>query len=96
MATADVASAAPAVPSFQRVEPGSVNIEIAKFHSYRGQEPKNVDEIASTFVDKFNKSLSSGDTQGIVNLFLDDCYLRDHLALSWDFRTLKGKNKLSK
>lgn len=95
MATARVASAAPIVPSFQRTEPGSTNIEIATFHSYRGEEPKNIDEIATTVIDKFNKALSSGDTRAILDLFLDDCYIRDHLALSWDFRTLKGKKKIS-
>lgn len=95
MATAQVASAAPVVPSFQRTEPGSTNIGIATFHSYRGEEPKNIDEIASTIIDQFNKALSTGDTQAILDLFLDDSYIRDHLALSWDFRTLKGKKNIA-
>lgn len=95
MASAKVASAAPAVPSFQRTEPGSTNIPIATFHTYRGEEPKNIDEVASILIDKFNSALDSGDTQAILNLFLDDCYIRDHLALSWDFRTLKGKRNIS-
>ena len=36
------------------------------------------------------RSLANKDYHGIANLFLQDGYWRDHLALSWDLRTLKG------
>lgn len=95
MATAKVASAAaPAVSSFRHTEPGSVNLSMATFPKATKEEPKDVDSIAQTLIDKFNAALSAEDTKAMVNLFLDDCYWRDHLALSWDYHTLKGKEKI--
>lgn len=95
MATAKVASAAaPAVSSFRHTEPGSTNLKVATFPNATKDEPKDVDNIAQTLIDKFNKALDNEDTKAIINLFLDDCYWRDHLALSWDYHTWKGKEKI--
>lgn len=95
MATAKVASAAaPSVSSFRHTEPGSINLSVATFPSATKDEPKDVDKIAQALIDRFNAALSAEDTKAILDLFLDDCYWRDHLALSWDYHTLKGKQKI--
>lgn len=92
MAAADVQK--PPVPSYERCEPGSVNLPIATFPRTTNQEPKDADGIASQAVAKFNAALEAGNIQGILNLFCTDCYWRDHLGLSWDLHTLKGKHKI--
>lgn len=92
MATAKVASST--TPAFRHTEPGSTNLTLATFPSATKDEPKDVDSIAQTLIDKFNSALSSGDTTAIIDLFLDDCYWRDHLALSWEYHTLKGTQKI--
>lgn len=95
MATAKVASAtAPAGPAFRHTEPGSVNLSMATFPAATKAQPEDVDKISKTLIDKFNTALSAEDTKAILDLFLDDCYWRDHLVLSWDFHTLKGKEKI--
>lgn len=92
MATAKVASAKPA---FRHTEPGSVNLSMATFPTATKDEPEDVDKIAQTLIDKFNTALAGEDTKAILDIFLDDCYWRDHLILSWDFHTLKGKEKIN-
>lgn len=96
MATAKVETPVqPVVPHFNRSEPGSVNIALASFPNSTKQEPKDIDGVAQALIDKFNKALDSGDTQSILDLFLEDCYWRDHLGLAWDFHTLKGREKVN-
>ena len=94
MATAEVESAKPVVPTFRHSEPGSTNVAIATFPKASKNEPKNIDELATNLVDAFNKALTNGDTIAIANCFLDDSYWRDHLALSWNLHTLKGKQRV--
>ncbi|KAI3333506.1 hypothetical protein F4824DRAFT_490876 [Ustulina deusta] len=73
-----------------RCVPGSVNIKVAKFPSptkYIGDlDPSRV---ASNLVENFNKALDKKDYSAIGNLFAEDGYWRDHLALSWVFRTIQ-------
>jgi hypothetical protein len=92
MATAKVAQ--PPVPSFQRIEAGSFNIPVHKFPS-AGSSPSDPAGIANEVVKNINAALSSDDVIALANLFNDDCYWRDHLVLSWDLRTFKGKEKLT-
>lgn len=92
MATADVQK--PTVPSYERCEPGSVNLPIATFPKTTKQEPRDADGIATQAVNKFNAALAAGNVQGMLNLFSTDCYWRDHLGLSWDLHTFKGKDKI--
>jgi hypothetical protein len=94
MATAQVAVPTPAIPSSQRPEPGSVNLAIHKFHD-AGSSPSDPAGIAAEIVKGINDALAKGDVIALANLFLDDSYWRDHLGLSWDFHTLKGKETIS-
>ncbi|KAI5923605.1 hypothetical protein F4810DRAFT_710349 [Camillea tinctor] len=84
------------VPSSQRVVPGSVNIPVAKWPVTPDVNAETVDAvtIASKIIDSFNKSLEKKDHKTIADLFLEDGYLRDHLGMTWDLRTLKGKDKI--
>ncbi|RMZ89035.1 hypothetical protein DV736_g3731, partial [Chaetothyriales sp. CBS 134916] len=93
MATAKVDVAQHPVPSFQRCEPGSINVPVHTF-SGPGDEPSDPVTIADDVVKSFNHALSAGTAVGIANLFLDDSFWRDHLALSFDLHTLKGRAKI--
>jgi hypothetical protein len=93
MATAKVAQPTSAVPSSQRIEPGSVNIPVHQFPS-AGSSPDDPASLAREVVKSINDALSKDDVIALANLFLDDCYWRDHLVLSWEFRTLKGRDKV--
>lgn len=93
-----------AVPSSQRCEPGSVNIPIAKWPK-TAQDGGPVDPLAlaNDIVAQFNALLAKAAScpneaaQGLASLFTADvdCYWRDHLALSWDLRTLKSRPKVA-
>ncbi|KAF7553665.1 hypothetical protein G7Z17_g3439 [Cylindrodendrum hubeiense] len=94
MATVDV-QPVQSVPSHMRTVPGSVNIPVAKFPS----APKiaaAVDpaQVAASLVDSFNQVLDRRDYAGLSQLFVDDGYWRDHLALSWVFRTVKSPPRI--
>ncbi|KAH8156147.1 hypothetical protein CIB48_g12099 [Xylaria polymorpha] len=89
MATAEVESVH-LVPSHMRCVPGSVNIKLAKFPSPT-KKIENLDpsKVASNLVDDFNKALDQKNYSAVANLFVEDGYWRDHLALSWVFRTIQ-------
>lgn len=84
------------IPSSQRIEPGSVNIAIGKLPQTAITDSPAVDHICDDFVNRFNDALRGKDIQSIANFFLAEVgYWRDQLALSWDFRTLKGTATIS-
>lgn len=74
--------------------PTPVNIPVHKFPS-AGSSPSDPAGIASEIVKSINDALSKDDVIALANLFLDDSYWRDHLTLSWEFRTFQGKDKIS-
>jgi hypothetical protein len=77
-----------------RVEPGSYNLPLASFPSSCSTTPANPDGIASGLIDQLNHALSTKNYDAVSSLFLDTGYWRDHLCLSWDFRTLKGSEDI--
>ncbi|KAI0429563.1 hypothetical protein F5Y09DRAFT_310063 [Xylaria sp. FL1042] len=86
------------VPSSERAVPGSTNLTVAPW-----PETSNIDgnatdasTISSKIIDSFNQSLQKHDYKAIADLFVDDGYWRDHLGLTWDLRTAKGKEKIIK
>ncbi|KAK7736128.1 hypothetical protein SLS53_007155 [Cytospora paraplurivora] len=92
----------PAVPapSSQRCEPGSVNVPVAKWPKSAVDGPVDILGTANKLVYTFNSYLAKASSreaaEGVASLFLDgDCYWRDHLALAWDLRTLKGKGEIA-
>jgi len=56
----------------------------------------DVQTVVNDWFAKFAKAIGLKDVPAIVDLFLDSCFWRDMLALTWDFRTFEGKNALSR
>lgn len=58
--------------------------------------PEGIDAnaIASDWLDAFSKAAGEGDVDGIIGMFLPDCYWRDILAFTWDFRTFQGSTRV--
>lgn len=81
------------VPSYMRPVPGSVNVPVARFPT----PPKlnasidNPQQVASTFLEAFNDAITKQNYAALASLFIEDGYWRDHLALSWKFRTVQGR-----
>jgi thioredoxin reductase len=85
------------IRSSERPETGSVNIPIGKFPATSTNDTVDAPKIAHEVVAKFNDALSKQDHAAIADLFLKDIsYWRDHLALTWDLRTVKGSADVKK
>lgn len=54
----------------------------------------NADEIAAKWLQKFEKNIASNNINGILDSLADDCWWRDLLSMTWDFRTFQGKDKI--
>ncbi|KAF8858429.1 FAD/NAD(P)-binding domain-containing protein [Acephala macrosclerotiorum] len=83
-----------AIPSYQRVEPGSVNLPMADFSNIKTVKPEDIDKATDEWVSAFNKAIQSSDFAGISDLFIEDSFWRDHLCLSWDAHTIKGPENM--
>jgi hypothetical protein len=53
-------------------------------------------DVAQDWCSKFSSLVNKGDVEAISELFIDDGHWRDILALTWDFRTFSGKQKIRK
>jgi hypothetical protein len=84
------------VPSSQRLVPGSVNIPMAVWPTTADIEEATINAIAvsSKIIDSFNQTLENKDYRALAELFLEGGYWRDQLALTWDFRTAKGRDAI--
>ncbi|RAL16074.1 flavin-containing monooxygenase [Aspergillus homomorphus CBS 101889] len=74
--------------------PGSVDIPVAQFPPTLTSTNVDPESVASQLVDKINTALSQRDFEAISGLFLEDGYWRDHLCLTWDYRTAKGRDQI--
>ena len=93
MAAADVAQPG---PSRYRVEPGSCDIPLGVLPQTSTSTPEDPDKIASDLINRLNDAISKKDNSAVAALFIENSYWRDHLCLSWEFRTLKGPEALAK
>ncbi|KAL1678256.1 hypothetical protein EV122DRAFT_212285 [Schizophyllum commune] len=50
--------------------------------------------LATEWFDQFARAASAGDAAATVDLFIYGSYWRDILALTWDFRTFHGADKI--
>lgn len=73
-----------AIPSSQRVVPGSVNIPVVDFQTIKAVKPDEIEKATEEWVNQFNKIIKSGSFSDLKNIFLQDSFWRDHLCLSWD------------
>lgn len=84
------------IPSHNRVEPGSINTPATKFPETSPPTPTlNANDIASDVIHHLNTALYQKDYSAVANLFLEDGFWRDHLCISWDFRTVRGREKIA-
>ena len=97
MSPSAIEASPPPTPSSQRCEPGSLNIPIAPWPASAADGPVDAAAVAADIIAKLNAGLANKQPGEVAALFLDDdnCYWRDHLALSWDLRTLKGRAKIA-
>jgi thioredoxin reductase len=80
---------------FQRPEHGSVNIQIADYPQSSKNNSVDANKVADDIVTKLNEAISKKDNSAAAKLFLaEKSYWRDHLALTWDFRTSKGSQNI--
>lgn len=79
------------IPSHMRPVPGSVNIATASFPSTsKPIKPVQPLDIATNFIITFNNALKKPDLLGLSQLFINQGFWRDHLALTWSFRTVQS------
>lgn len=87
------------VPSYERVEPGSVNIipaDLASIHT-SDISKENYEKAAEEWVEAFNKALQSPaiSSHSLTELFLPQAFWRDHLCLSWNVHTFHGPQEMA-
>jgi cation diffusion facilitator CzcD-associated flavoprotein CzcO len=85
------------IASSERPEYGSVNLALGEYPATSTNESVDPDKVAKEIISKFSSALANNDHDAAANLFLEDkSYWRDHLALTWDFRTSKGRSNIKK
>jgi hypothetical protein len=88
-------TAAVDIPSHMRPVPGSVNIAAARFpQAVKPAKSTQPTEIAANFVNTFNSALERKNLLDVSLLFLEEGFWRDHLALTWQLRTLQGPARI--
>ncbi|CAK7241755.1 MAG: hypothetical protein STHCBS139747_003225 [Sporothrix thermara] len=78
-----------------RIEDGSFNVEPAVFPKTSIPEGTDASKVAEDVVAAVNKSLAATDYRGLGALFAPSGQWRDHLAVSWDFRSVQGPEKIA-
>lgn len=84
------------VPSHLRTVPGSVNIRAARLPTPSKVAIFDPEHVASNLVDVFNLALGQHSYRKVASLFGDNGFWRDHLALSWQLRTVHGHEAILK
>lgn len=84
-----------AIPSKDRIESGSFNIPINKLPETCSSTDVDAVKVASEIVAKLNAAFSQKNFKAITDLFLEESFWRDHLCVSLDFRTLKGRDNIT-
>ncbi|KAG2073996.1 FAD/NAD(P)-binding domain-containing protein [Suillus decipiens] len=61
-------------------------------------DPFNVSssEVATEWLNAFSAAISQNDTAAVVDLFLDDGFWKDVIALTWDLRTFEGRKDIKR
>jgi hypothetical protein len=78
----------------ERLESGSFNVIAAKYPATINSDGISPEDVAKDTLDKINAVLERKDYASLANFFTDASYWRDHLCLTWDFRTLHGPGKI--
>ena len=74
------------------------NVALPTLEHLKATLPENVDakSIATEWLMAFSAAVDKGDPSKVLDLFIDDAFWRDMLALTWTFRTIHTKPSLSK
>ncbi|CAK7273883.1 hypothetical protein SEPCBS57363_005877 [Sporothrix epigloea] len=78
-----------------RVLDGSFHIEPAVFPETSFPEHFDCSQVVQDIIADVNKHLAAKDYTSLAALFSSSGQWRDHLAVSWDFRTVKGPDKIA-
>lgn len=73
--------------------PGAVNIPVAKYPASTSSSSLSAADAAKAaagLTASINTAIANRDYRAVASLFLEDGFWRDHLALTWDFRTVQG------
>ena len=89
-----MATAAVQIPSHNRVEPGSYPLQPAVYPISHAPPETDVHKIASEWAASLSTTLESQDYSKLKQLFLPGSCWRDQLALSWDYHTFNGPEKI--
>ncbi|OJJ46857.1 hypothetical protein ASPZODRAFT_65690 [Penicilliopsis zonata CBS 506.65] len=81
--------------SKDRIVPGSTNVPIGRFPQTTSLSSIDAAAVASQLISDFNTALSRTDYDAVAALFLETGYWRDHLCVTWELRTLKGREKIA-
>lgn len=84
------------VPSHLRTVPGSFNIPPAHLPAPSKVGTFDPEWIASDLVNVFNIALDQHNYAKVTSMFTDNGFWRDHLALSWQLRTVHGHEAILK
>jgi hypothetical protein len=84
------------LPSKDRIEPSSFHVPVGKFPQTASSTSIDAAKVASEVIDRLNNALSQKNYKAVSDLFLEDGYWRDHLGLSWDFQTIKGRENIAR
>lgn len=60
--------------------------------------PADLDDrkVAREWLELFASHIQSGNVDGIIELFVEDAFFRDILAMTWDIRTFEGTHAIKK
>lgn len=95
-ASVEIARPTAVVLSQDRVTPGSCNIPVGEFpRSSNNATSTDPESVAAGIIKNLNEAVSKKDYRAVSNLFLENGYWRDHLCLTWDYHTVKGRDKIS-
>lgn len=83
------------VPSKDRIEPGSFNVPVGSFPPTCSSTSVDADKVASDIIAQLNAASAKQDYAALSQLFLEDGFWRDHLAISFEFRTIKGRQNIA-
>ncbi|KAI4716423.1 putative flavin-containing monooxygenase YUCCA3 [Aureobasidium sp. EXF-10727] len=75
------------------------DVSLSHFPKSQPKETASIEtsprEIAQSWLDRFSTVLSSGDASHLSTVLHQDSWWRDHVALSWDLRTLHGLSAIT-
>ena len=69
-------------------------IQLLKSKPQNHGSPALAKEVCEHWLTKFASMLQSGDYDGLEGLFVPEAWMRDLLGITWDFRSLNGRDKV--